>query len=131
MSDQRSDITFRKLTKSDTQTIKELYSQWHQTTKKLDAGIILKHIFDPDAQVYMINENQGFVYLYDTNEFGYYMDSNSRGQGFAQKAFDFIKANHHRPYYFGTVRNENSAALIAALKNGFQVKGLVLGYDNY
>jgi len=81
------------------------------------------------TEIYLINENQGFIYLHLTNEWGLYIKPDYQGKGLHKKAFfELVKLNP-RKYYWGTIRSSNANAIIAISKLGLTVKGLVFAID--
>jgi len=83
----------------------------------------------PNTKIYLINENQGYIYLHHTNEWGIYIDPKFKGHGLHNKAFLEMCKINPRKYYWGTVRNNNFPAMKALTKLGFLPKGLVFAID--
>lgn len=89
-----------------------------------------KNLFSREhTEIYLINKNQGFIYLHLTNEWGLFIKSIYQGKGLHKKAFlELVKLNP-RKYYWGTIRNSNINAIIAVSKLGHTAKGLVFAID--
>ncbi len=79
---------------------------------------------------YLINENQGFVYVEDTNEIGYFIKDEFHGKGLATMAIKQMLELNPRKYYFAKVQSNNESSLNVIRKLGFIPKGIVYGLDS-
>ncbi len=78
---------------------------------------------------YLVNGDQGFVFIEDTNEIGYYISEKFRGYGLAEQAVKKMIKLNPRKYYFAKMKKENKSSIKVVEKLGFTVKGIVYGLD--
>jgi len=104
-----------------------MYSILLQSRKDIPKETFLK--FARERKHYVINKNQGFVFIGDNNEIGYYIDKMAQGRGLATRAVKELMKQNPRKYFFTTITNKNKASQKVVENLGFKPKGTLWGLD--